>query len=387
VISRCDPERLLTPIAPSVLDEAQWIHDRSVMVHRFALRLPFALSLVLTLGACDPSPAATDAGPTPPRDAAGADAPRPPFTPDHTFPAIELTATENEVQGICQSWTLNNPEPIYVNAVVMDAGEGWHHSNWAFVGEEHYDGPDGTWPCRDRDFSEIAAAIVGGGAFFGQSTQSTHEEQRFPPGTAYVIPPYSRVIGSIHVLNFSGAPLSTELSFHIEALPEAEVTQVLEGVAIDNYGIEILPHADSESMTECDLAMSLGVTELDFNVYYLLPHYHGTGTGMRVEIFGGPNDGALVYETSLAVGDPLGGMIDPPISLAGARGLRVRCMYTNPTDATIGHGPTSADEMCTMLAYTSAPRNSGGLASSITTRSMRPDGTPLNTSTCLAFTR
>lgn len=346
--------------------------------------LAAALPLALALVACDSAPAAVDAGP---RDAPGADVPRPPFSPDHTFPAIVLTPPENEMQGICQSWTLNNPEPIYVHGVTMDNDGGWHHSNWAVLSEEHYEGPDGTWPCADREFTEIAAAINGGSAFFGQSTQATHEEQTFPPGTAYVIPPYSRVIGSIHVLNFTGAPVSTSLTFHIDTLPAAEVTQVLQGVAIDNYGIEILPRSDSESMTECNLADSLGVTALDFSVYYLLPHYHGTGTGMIVEVFGGPNDGAVVYETSLSAGDPLGGLIDPPVSLAGALGLRMRCMYTNTGDTMIGHGPTAADEMCTMLAYTSATRNTGGLASSITTRGTRPDGTPLNTSTCLPFAR
>lgn len=342
------------------------------------------LSLALALAACDPAPAPTDAGRTP-RDAPGADAPRPPFVPDHTFPAIELTPPENEVQGLCQSWTLNNPEPIYVHGVIFDAGPGWHHSNWVYVPERNFEGPDGTWPCADRDFNEIVAGAVGGGAFFAQSTQATHEEQVFPAGAAYVIPPYARIVGSVHVLNFTGAPVSTTATFHIDTLPEAEVTQVLRTMAIDNQGIEVLARASSESMTECDFAGAPGSPGLaDVGVYYVLPHYHAFATGMRVEIYGGPNDGAVIYETDLAIGDPLGSMIDPPISLAGALGVRMRCMFENPGDGTITYGADSTDEMCVLLAYTSAPNGMGGAAGGIDARSTRPDGTPLLTSNCFA---
>src|SRR5688572_25439216 len=80
--------------------------------------------------------------------------PPPPYEPTHTFPAIELEAG-GEVQSLCQSWTLNNAEPLFVTSVVMDAGEGWHHSNWMFVSEDEFEGPDGTWPCSDRSFNEI----------------------------------------------------------------------------------------------------------------------------------------------------------------------------------------------------------------------------------------
>lgn len=352
--------------------------------HRHGLALASFL-LAPALAACDPAPAVTDGGPTPPRDAPGADAPRPAFSPDHTFPAIELTPPENEVQGICQSWTLNNPEPIYVHGVTFDAGPGWHHSNWVYVPERYYAGPDGTWRCSDREFSEVAAGAVGGGAFFAQSTQATHEEQTFPDGAAYVIPAYARVVGSVHVLNFTGAPVSTAASFHIDLLPEAEVTQVLRTMAIDNSGIEVLARSSSESMTECDFANAPGSPGLDdVAVYYVLPHYHSFASGFALEIFGGPNDGQVIYETTLAIGDPLGATIDPPISLAGATGVRMRCRFENPGDTTIGYGATSADEMCVVLAYTSAPNGLGGAASGIDTRGTASDGTPLNTTNCFA---
>ena len=76
-----------------------------------------------------------------------------------------------ETWGVCQSWVLDNDEPIYVQKIRQDNGGGWHHSNWFFVPETAYppnpevEGPDaaleGTWNCRDRNFREYLAAAAG----------------------------------------------------------------------------------------------------------------------------------------------------------------------------------------------------------------------------------
>lgn len=343
-----------------------------------SVRLALASLLVLVLGGCDPAPVTpgTDAG-------ASGDAPLGPYSPDHTFPALTLTPPESEIQGICQSWTLNNDEPIWVNNVTFDTGEGWHHSNWVYVGEEHFDGPDGTWPCRERDFTEIAAGAAGGGAFFAQSTQSTHEEQRFGSGAAYLIPARSRIIGSVHVINLTDGPLTTAATFHIDEIPEADVVTELRTMAVDNRGIEIPAHAASESRTECDFADALSAP-LDMSVYYVLPHYHGLATGLVLEVYGGPNDGTVIFSTEAGIGDPLGAAIDPPVSLTGAMGVRMRCTYMNTGDETVGYGVDAVDEMCTLLAYTDGPRL-GGISSSITSSEALPDGSMLHHGDCFAI--
>ena len=38
-----------------------------------------------------------------------------------------------EVSGECQSWTLNNDEPLFVSKVRQTNDGAWHHSNWFFV--------------------------------------------------------------------------------------------------------------------------------------------------------------------------------------------------------------------------------------------------------------
>ncbi len=332
------------------------------------------ISLTLACGGTTAEPAG-DAGPLPVDGG-----PRVPFSGMHTFPAIDL-APGDERQGICQSWTLNNDEDLFVHAVIMDADEGWHHSNWAFVPETAFAGPDGTWPCRERSFDEVAAAARGGAAFFAQSTQTMHEEQRFPPGTAYRIPARSRVIGSVHVLNFSEAPRSTAISFRVETLEESAVTTELVPLVMDNRVVEIPARGTAESRMECDFTRQLG-GPLDFSIYYALPHYHGYGTGMRIEVVGGPRDGAVVYETTLGAGDPLGGPIAPPFALMGATAIRVTCLYANEGPETITWGPDAADEMCTVLMYTDLGRRAGSFATEMESRETLPDGALRSTAAC-----
>jgi hypothetical protein len=309
-----------------------------------------------------------------------------PITPPaplvHEFPAVSLDVGE-EVLSLCQSWTLDNDEPLFVNAVHMSAGPGWHHSNWTFVPEDTFVGDDGTWRCSEREFSEVAASLRGGGVFFAQSTQATEEHQEFPEGTIYVIPARSRIIGSVHVLNTTGAPLSSSIRFQVDLLARGQVSTVLQPLAIDNRGIDLQPRTTTEVMTECDFDRATS-GPLEAEVFYLLPHYHGLADGMRIEVFGGDRDGEVVFETTGGIGNALGGPVDPPLSLAGAQGLRVRCTYTNTSNEAVGWGTNSADEMCTMLAYVTGPNQLGGTAGTIEETVTLENGTIQQRSSCFA---
>lgn len=298
------------------------------------------------------------------------------------LPPVPLAVGEENLSD-CQSISLNNDETLYVNAVHMHADPGWHHSNWTWVPEDEFPGEDGTWRCRDREFSEVTAALRGGGVFFAQSTQATEEHQVFPEGTIYIIPPRSKIIGSIHLINTTGAPTESAIGFQVDLLARGQVTRVLQPLAIDNRGIELDPRATTEAVTQCDFDRTV-TGDLDVEVFYVLPHYHGFADGMRVEIFGGDRDGEVVFETMGGIGNALGGPIDPPISLLGAQGLRMRCTYTNPGSETIMWGALASQEMCTMLAYVSGPNLLGGSAGTIAERTERPDGTLVRSSNCFA---
>src|SRR5262245_59443573 len=128
-----------------------------------------ALALGCCLSACG-SEAQPDDGPSP-QD----------LTLEREFTGIRV-APATESTDLCASWRLDNDRVLYVNQVDMEAGAGWHHSNWFFVPEATFSEDDGVWRCG-VDFDAVKAALTGG-VLFAQSTQATDETQGFQQGAA-----------------------------------------------------------------------------------------------------------------------------------------------------------------------------------------------------------
>jgi len=120
-------------------------------------------------------------------------------TVTHAFGLATLGPFE-EIEP-CVSWTLDNEQALYVQAVTLANESGFHHSNWFVVPESVYEGPDGYWNCDDRGFEEIASAAAGT-VLFAQSTQSWLETQRLGEGAVIKIP--ARSLTRIRATRFRG---------------------------------------------------------------------------------------------------------------------------------------------------------------------------------------
>jgi hypothetical protein len=257
------------------------------------------------------------------------------------------------------SATLHNDHELAINSVELTTATGFHHSNWFFVPDNLYDGPDGTWNCDDRHFDQANAGAAGG-VLFAQSTQSPHEIQSFPPGVAIVIPPNSRIVATTHLLDAGDTPLDVPLSLTIT--PISDVTTKLAALSFENVGIALPPHRASKFTIDCDIAtqnMNLTGAPPDFHIYYGLAHYHALGTGLSLEALDASGTPTTVYETQNRIGDTLGGQIMPIFSMQGFSKLRLSCMYDNTTDATVNWG-VGDQEMCVVLAFTDSPYTWGG---------------------------
>ncbi len=262
------------------------------------------------------------------------------------FPAITVGPGE-ESDTLCQSWTLNNDDRIWVNSVTMDAGPAWHHANWFYVPEDMYPGPDGTWPCGSRNFDALSAAAVGG-TFFAQSTQVTHDEQNFPPRAAYSIPPRFKVVGDTHLVNASPDAVDTAITLTAHLLRGSDVDVRLKQMSLMYQDLSIPAQANSRVTGDCPAD---GGNLLDFKLYYVLPHYHGFGTGFSLDAHGGPLGDVHVYDTAQTSGSRLGGTIDPPIDVTGSTHMKFSCDFTNTLTSPIYWGNRDG-EMCMFLAYT-----------------------------------
>ena len=257
-------------------------------------------------------------------------------------PSIALAAGE-EIPSICVSWTLDNDEPLYVDAIDMAAGPGWHHAAWFHVPEESATGPDGAWDCAERDF-DWANALAEGGLVFGQTTQTRSESQRFPGGGVLRIPPRSRLVGDAHLINAGSSAIETSIQFTLHTVPPGAAEAELRSLYLSIRSLALPPHGRSEFSTECDILHD------GFALYYAMPHYHQLGLGMTVEA----KDAAGTYHPLFAadglVGEPLGRAIDPPFPMAETTALRIACTFDNPGEEVVTYG--FQGEMCNLLAFT-----------------------------------
>src|SRR5690349_13543030 len=157
-------------------------------------------------------------------------------------------AAGQEDEDTCQSWTLNNPTELWVNGISQANGGAYHHANWFFVPDDDFDLPDGTWSCSEHEFSELQAALLGG-YLFALSTQSAAEAQELPEGSAIRVPPYSRVIGSSHLLNASPSAVTTTMHLAIQTIPPDQVVAKMAPARIQYHDLSLDPEAASSFTT------------------------------------------------------------------------------------------------------------------------------------------
>ena len=271
----------------------------------------------------------------------------------HEFAEFTVQPGE-EVKGLCQSFTLNNATEVWVNAVELEQDEWSHHSNWTFVPSDKFTGPDGVWKCSDRDYDQISAALVGG-VLYAQSTQATREVQKFPGGVAVRIPPYSRIIGDVHLLNPSSTPATGSLKISLYGIPKEDVAHKLVPFHLDYLGLAIPPHAKSRFVGECTLTDKFAAAgeKFDPQVYFILPHTHAMAAGFFLEILGGPRDGEKIIELPKYDGEAHGRVYPKPIDMTGAEGYRFGCEYHSDRNETVTWG-FGDQEMCELLGFAEA---------------------------------
>ncbi len=326
--------------------------------HRFA-----TLTLVICVAACGNTsqPGSSPSGSTPTdggnaTDSGALAALTPAFS--HTFDPVVVDASQ-EIVGLCQSWTLNNDAPFYVNTIVEKNGGKFHHSNWIWVPDTMYTGADGTWNCSDRSFDEVAAG-ASGGVFFAQSTQALSDTQGFPPGTAFQVPAHARIIGDVHLLNTSEDDATTSLHLDVYTIPQSSVITTLQPMAFTNLALDIPPGMQTQARMQC------ATPQPNFNVYYILPHFHSYGQEFVIDVAGGPMDGTSILDSKGTIGNSVGQTFSPPIAITGASGLAITCDYQNPTSQTLVYG-NGSEEMCVALLYTDGEKAGGEAISNLTT--------------------
>lgn len=270
---------------------------------------------------------------------------------EHEFPPF-TSGPGQELLDVCRSWTLGNETELWVNAVELLQDEASHHSNWTFVPETEFAGPDGLWDCDERNYSQLQAALTGG-VLYAQSTQAKREVQKFPDGVVVRIPPRSQIISEAHVLNTTTEPVTGHVTLRVYSIPDSAVTVKLAPFHLSYDGLALPARSRSRFSGECELEtqyQNIAGTPLELQVYFILPHTHALGSRFFAEVAGGPNDGQSLIDVRGFNGEARGQRYAPPVDVTGATGLRFGCEFDNPRSVNVGWG-FGDQEMCECLGF------------------------------------
>lgn len=270
-------------------------------------------------------------------------------------------APGTEVNDQCVQISLGNEDYVNVNVVELNTGPGFHHSNWFYVPDFSFAGPDGTFTCDDRGFDQAVAAIKGG-VIFAQSTQTPHEVQAFPEGVVVRVPPHHKLVSQVHLLNAGESPLALAPNIKLTYIADDAVVTRLAGLSFQNAALALPPLMNSKFSVECDLSEAHQQNlhrPVDFKIYYALAHYHELGTGLAVSAVKPNGETTEIYSTTTAVGDTLGGPVSPLFDMTGYTKVRFSCDFYNPRTNVVRWG-VGDQEMCVFLAFTDSTYNFGG---------------------------
>jgi len=224
---------------------------------------------------------------------------------------------------------------------------------------------------------------------FAQSTQLAQQTQAFPEGAAIHIPPHSKLVAQIHLLNPGDATLQLSPSITLTPLAKQDVTTVMAAISFENHALGLPPNKQSRFTLDCDLGpLSQQLFDQgeatapapDWKIYYALAHYHSLGTGLTLEAVKPDGTATQVFTTSNRVGDSLGGPIDPLFDMTGYTRLRFSCDYYNNTANVVPWG-VGSNEMCVFLAFSDSKFNWGGGVTSDA-----PPGDPTDVNGVMSYT-
>ena len=164
-----------------------------------------------------------------------------------------------------------------------------------------------------------------------------------PDGVAAKVEEGRQVLVNLHVFNTSREPLSGRSGVKVKLIDASEVTHEAQVVLMGTEDLAI-PARSSDHVHEgaCEI-------EVPGTLFAIMPHMHQLGTYMRVTL-----GDTVLHDAPFTFDEQrYGETFSQPV--AGGERLNVRCTYDNPTDAPVGYGDSSLEEMCYALVYRFPP--------------------------------
>ena len=151
----------------------------------------------------------------------------------------------------------------------------------------------------------MVSAAVSGGVVFAQSTQNLEEVFRFPARSGVVIPPRSKLLGALHLVNIQAGDIDTSITIEFETAEPEDIDVALQPLSYLISSIDIPSQQESRWQMTCEMQTTYDLLGRDdtFGIYYVLGHYHSWGNYFALDYINEDGSETSIVELESVIGD------------------------------------------------------------------------------------
>lgn len=279
--------------------------------------------------------------PSAPEETGGAEVPVPVLAPPPDGEGFQVsmfgTAPPNTEVWLCEVYDLPTTEQAAVNSVQYLQNEGTHHLTLSTTALATTALVPGSYDCADlyEDSTVMQDAVM----MFGNQGDA-EGTLTLPAGVAANLPPAIQVLQEIHYVNTTAEEVALYSYLNGWTIPQEDVVAGIWGGSVRDETLSLPANAETTEWTRC-------VMNEDVEVQFLASHTHAMATNFTIAPFDGVTTGEVFYSND-DWHDPRIEQYTPARAVPAGQGFEFTCTWFNETDAPVGYGFDSTDEMCNM---------------------------------------
>jgi len=178
-------------------------------------------------------------------------------------------------------------------------------------------------------------------------TRQRSEDVVLPAGDGYTLGAHQLLRFEVHALNTSSDASNTVVHLRVEAMPDSSYEREAGLVLFENANVSV----QASAMSTADAYFPAASTIDTASVFRVVGNVHALGT--RVTMSTGTSDtGPFTPFYDVAVTDvPAPASLDTAVIAPSGGGIKLECMFNNPTGTPRTDGLTSMDEPCMGFLY------------------------------------
>ena len=243
----------------------------------------------------------------------------------------------------CARFTI--PEDMYITNIIAQAPTGTHHTVLTFAGQNGTSGPDG-----DQD--SCGVGTIGRVMLYASGVGTSPLD--FPAGVGVKVSAGQQLHLNLHLFNATDDPITGETAILVKSQPTPP-PMIAEMVFAGAFIFNIQPGQTLDKTGGCTSTTA-------FNIFATWPHQHQLGTHHKFTVTRGTGGNAVtttLHDDAYAFTEQNYYLAEPEFAVMPGDKLETTCTWKNTTNATVGWGESSNDEMCFTGLYRYPAQNEG----------------------------